>query len=73
MEIAFYLSELSTEFTKKSDYYFASPTCTKQLCKITAVPKLFIGMDIHKKSCRVHLRTGLFDHKDFRFTFAKIE
>ncbi len=29
------------------------------------VPKLFIGMDIHKKSWSVHLRTDLFDHKGF--------
>lgn len=28
-------------------------------------PKLFIGMDIHKKSWSVHLRTDLFDHKGF--------
>lgn len=31
----------------------------------TANPKLFIGMDIHKKSWSVHLRTDLFDHKGF--------
>jgi transposase len=31
----------------------------------TAIPKLFIGMDIHKKSWSVHLRTDLFDHKGF--------
>ncbi|MET4083926.1 transposase [Pedobacter sp. UYP30] len=29
------------------------------------VPKLYIGMDIHKKSWSVHLRTDLFDHKGF--------
>jgi len=29
------------------------------------VPKLFIGMDIHKKSWSVHMRTDLFDHKGF--------
>lgn len=33
--------------------------------QITATPKLFIGMDIHKKSWSVHLRTDLFDHKGF--------
>jgi transposase len=33
--------------------------------QITAIPKLFIGMDIHKKSWTVHLRTDLFDHKGF--------
>lgn len=32
---------------------------------IIASPKLFIGMDIHKKSWSVHLRTDLFDHKGF--------
>ena len=29
------------------------------------VPKLFIGLYIHKKSWSVHLRTDLFDHKGF--------
>lgn len=29
----------------------------------TAIPKLFIGMDIHKKSWAVHLRTDISDHK----------
>jgi transposase len=33
--------------------------------QIIAAPKLFIGMDIHKKSWSVHLRTDLFDHKGF--------
>jgi len=33
--------------------------------QIIARPKLFIGMDIHKKSWSVHLRTDLFDHKGF--------
>jgi transposase len=33
--------------------------------QIIASPKLFIGMDIHKKSWSVHLRTDLFDHKGF--------
>ena len=33
--------------------------------QITAIPKLFIGMDIHKKSWSVHVRTDLFDHKGF--------
>ena len=31
--------------------------------QIIATPKLFIGMDIHKKSWSVHLHTDLFDHK----------
>ena len=29
----------------------------------TAVPKLFIGMDVHKKSWTVHFKTDLFDYK----------
>ena len=29
----------------------------------TAQPKLYIGMDIHKKSWSVHLRTDISDHK----------
>jgi transposase len=29
----------------------------------TAVPKLFIGMDVHKKSWTVHIKTDLFDYK----------
>jgi len=33
--------------------------------QIIATLKLFIGMDIHKKSWSVHLRTDLFDHKGF--------
>lgn len=33
--------------------------------QITANPKLFIGIDIHKKSWAVHMRTDLFDHKGF--------
>lgn len=33
--------------------------------QIIAIPKLFIGVDIHKKSWSVHLRTDLFDHKGF--------
>ncbi len=31
----------------------------------TATPKLYIGMDIHKKSWSVHFRTDLFDHRGF--------
>lgn len=31
--------------------------------KLTALPKLFIGLDIHKKSWSVHLRTDISDHK----------
>jgi len=30
-----------------------------------AAPKLFIGMDIHKKSWSIHLRTDISDHKSF--------
>ena len=33
--------------------------------QITATPKLFIGLDVHKKSWSVHLRTDLFDHKGY--------
>ena len=33
--------------------------------QITANPKLFIGLDIHKKSWSVHFRTDLFDHRGF--------
>ena len=29
----------------------------------TAIPKLFIGMDVHKKSWTIHFKTDLFDHK----------
>lgn len=35
------------------------------LTQITATPKLFIGLDIHKKSWAVHFRTDLFDHRGF--------
>ena len=36
--------------------------------KITAsTPKLFIGMDIHKKSWSVHMRTDISDHKTMTF------
>lgn len=31
----------------------------------TATPKLFIGLDIHKKSWAVYFRTDLFDHRGF--------
>jgi len=31
--------------------------------QITAIPKLFIGMDVHKKSWTVHFKTDLFDNK----------
>lgn len=33
--------------------------------QITAIPKLFIGIDMHKKSWALHLRTDLFDHRGF--------
>ncbi len=33
--------------------------------QITATPKLFIGLDIHKKSWAVNFRTDLFDHRGF--------
>ena len=33
--------------------------------QITAIPKLYIGMDIHKKSWSLHFRTDLFDHRGF--------
>lgn len=32
--------------------------------QLTANPKLYIGMDIHKKSWSVHLRTDISDHKN---------
>ena len=35
------------------------------LTQTTAVPKLFIGIDIHKKQWSVHFRTDLFDHRGF--------
>lgn len=31
--------------------------------KLTALPKLFIGLDIHKKSWALHFRTDISDHK----------
>ena len=31
----------------------------------TATPKLYIGLDIHKKSWSVHFRTDIFDHRGF--------
>lgn len=31
----------------------------------TASPKLYIGLDIHKKSWAVHFRTDIFDHRGF--------
>ena len=31
--------------------------------QITAIPKLFIGMDVHKKSWTVHFKTDMFDNK----------
>lgn len=33
------------------------------LSQTTAIPKLFIGMDVHKKSWTVHFKTDLFDYK----------
>ncbi len=33
--------------------------------EITALPKLFIGIDIHKKSWSVHIRSDISDHKNF--------
>jgi transposase len=33
--------------------------------QITAMPKLYIGLDIHKKSWSVHFRTDLSDHRGF--------
>ena len=35
------------------------------LTQTTATPKLFIGIDIHKKQWSVHLRTDIFDHRGF--------
>jgi transposase len=39
------------------------PKFRKMLSQTTAVPKLFIGMDVHKKSWTVHFKTDLFDNK----------
>lgn len=33
--------------------------------QITTTPKLFIGMDMHKKSWSLHFSTDLFDHRNF--------
>ena len=33
--------------------------------QITATPKLYIGIDIHKRSWKVHYSTGLFSGKSF--------
>ncbi|SHK06379.1 hypothetical protein SAMN04488513_12021, partial [Pseudozobellia thermophila] len=33
--------------------------------QITAVPKLYIGIDIHKRSWKVHCATDLFSGKSF--------
>lgn len=33
------------------------------LHQITATPKLYIGVDIHKKTWAVHLRTDISDHR----------
>ena len=33
--------------------------------QITAMPKLYIGLDIHKKSWSVHLATDICDHRSF--------
>lgn len=33
--------------------------------QITAMPKLFIGLDIHKKSWTVHFKTDISDHRGF--------
>lgn len=38
----------------------------------TAVPKLFIGMDVHKKSRTVHFKTDLFDNKTVTMPTAPI-
>jgi transposase len=36
--------------------------------QLTANPKLYIGMDIHKKSWSIHMRTDVSDHKSFTTT-----
>ena len=33
--------------------------------EITALPKLYIGIDIHKKSWSIHIRSDISDHKSF--------
>ena len=35
------------------------------ITQITAVPKLYIGIDIHKRSWKVHCATDLFSGKSF--------
>ena len=35
----------------------------KMNTQTTAAPKLFIGMDVHKKSWTVHFKSDLFDNK----------
>ena len=35
------------------------------LSQTTAIPKLFIGLDIHKKSWQLHFRTDICDHRGF--------
>jgi len=39
----------------------------------TATPKLFIGMDLHKKSWTVHFKTDLFDNKTVTTVFMVIQ
>ena len=34
----------------------------------TALPKLYIGIDIHKESWSVHIRSNISDHKSFTVT-----
>ena len=61
-----------------AEFTTVSLTIAKHLCKsdnlrlpkfkqmntqTTALPKLFIGMDVHKKSWTVHFKTDLFDNK----------
>jgi transposase len=33
--------------------------------QMIATPKLFIGIDVHKKTWQAHLRTDISDHKSF--------
>lgn len=46
-------------------HYQCPPKILVMKFQITATPKLFIGLDIHKKSWTVHFRTDLFEHRGF--------
>jgi transposase len=35
---------------------------------LNTIPKLYIGIDVHKKSWRVHIKTDISDHKEYTMT-----